>query len=97
MREHIYTDQPKIKFTLDYLEGKQTNKVVAAEYITSKILEEIKFYDTFRPFEFIKSEVFGQGSGMEGEHLLPVALNLKVDGFSYKDEFDLDIVNPDNM
>ena len=65
--------------------------------MTRKILEEIKFYEHFRPFYLIKSGTFGNGGGVEDEHLIPITIDIASKNFFYRDTFDWDITNEENM
>jgi hypothetical protein len=64
--------------------------------MTKKILEEIKFYEKFHPFELFKKGVFGSGFGIENEHLIHINLDIVDDGITLKDSFQWDIINEDN-
>jgi hypothetical protein len=65
--------------------------------MTRKISEEIRFYEKVKPFSKIKEGVFGYGSGINDEHLININLNVTHQKFSYKDQFEWDIVNEENM
>ncbi len=83
---------------MDFLECKKKFLLLAcAEYMTKKILEEIKFYEKFNPYDLFKEGVFGPGGGIENEHLININLDLTDDSFTFKDSFQWDIINEENM
>lgn len=91
------------RFSFDFLECK-TNFfdkcciiLGCAEYMTKKILEEVKFYDRFNPYDLFKSGVFGSGCGIENEHLININLDITDKSLTYKDSFQWDIINEENM
>ena len=65
--------------------------------MTRKILEEIRFYKKFHPFELFKDEIFGSGCGIEKEHLININLDVTSERLTYKDSFQWDIINEENM
>lgn len=70
-------------------------KLVTSDYMTRRIVEEIKFYDCVKPFEFIKEGVFGSGAGLEDEHLITINLNLSHERYSYQDAFEWNLSSID--
>ena len=64
--------------------------------MTRKILEEVKFYERVKPYEKFKNGIFGSGSGLQGEHLITIDLDLNSEGLNFKDSFEWDILNEKN-
>jgi hypothetical protein len=65
--------------------------------MTHGMLEEIRFYNKFKPYSLFSDEVFGNGCGVEGEHLININIDITSNHTTFKDSFEWDIVNPDNM
>lgn len=64
-----------------------------AEYVTKKIKEEISFYDKCKPYEVLKSGIFGNGTGIEGEYIIPIKIDIHNEYGDYNDEFEWDLLN----
>jgi hypothetical protein len=64
--------------------------------LTKKILEEIHFYNRFRPFKMLNSGMFGNGQGIEGEHLININIDITYGNFNFKDNFEWDLINQNN-
>ena len=65
---------------------------VYADYITSKILEEIYFYDKFKPLKIISSGIFSNGI-IENEFYISITININENGVNYYETFYWDILN----
>jgi hypothetical protein len=65
--------------------------------MTKKILEEIKFYEKFHPFDLFKNGVFASGCGIENEHLININLDISEHNLTFRDSFQWDIINEENM
>lgn len=70
--------------------------LACAEQVTYKIKREIEFYDKFKPYEALKSGVFGCCKGIQGEYIIPIRINIQNHLGEYKDEFNWDLLNEYN-
>ena len=80
-------------FTWDFLESIFVSNLVTSQYMTRRIIEEIKFYEILKPFDILREGVFGSGCGLEDEHLILINLNFSHDGLVYQDSFEWDLVS----
>jgi hypothetical protein len=71
--------------------------LVCSEYMCKRILEDISLYNTVRPFSLFKSGIFGSGMGVVEEHIIPITINIENQGCIYKDQFEWDLANENNM
>lgn len=71
-------------------------KLACAEVVTYKIKREIEFYDKFKPYEALKSGVFGSCRGIQGEYIIPIKINIQNPFGEYKDTFNWDLLNEYN-
>jgi hypothetical protein len=70
--------------------------------MTTKVLEEIYFYDKVEPFRLLRGNVFeGKGFNNKGqgedEHVISICLDISWKGHVYRDTFEWDIMNPANV
>jgi hypothetical protein len=65
--------------------------------MTRRITEEIKIYDKFQPYILFKEGVFGHGTGIDDDHVINVKIDLTHGNITYKDSFEWDILNEDNV
>ena len=66
--------------------------------MTRRIIEEIKFYDIVKPLKKLREGVFGSGCGIYyDEHLIKINLDIKDENVTYRDTFEWDVLNEENM
>lgn len=61
------------------------------------VKKEIYFYDKFKPLQSLRLGLYGNGSGISNEYLIPIKIDIKKDNEEYKDEFSWDILSETNM
>lgn len=67
-----------------------------AEFATKILLDKIYFYEHFHPEKYIRKGLFSNmNTKIVNEFLIPIDININIDGIDYEDHLNWDILNRD--